>query len=389
MADAGKPTPRRSPVHTSDNNDTSARPAVIVDGCPFTNDYQKGIARYITEVVRHTSSDCTLLLDAPAKAPLPQRAHAIYRAERFPTAKRDLALRAWRKVGRIAFPTKVNRDSLWHSTYFAPAPDAAMASVVTVYDVIAEGFPYYHGNAEREVAMREAAVASAAAIIAISQATADDLCRLYPALAARVEVVHLGADHLRPVDAQASPPIREGTPFILFVGNRGGYKNWLTLLDAVASRHWPPGVRLETVGPPFTAVERTAMAYRGVVERVVHRGALSDDALSAVYRQATAFVFPSLQEGFGFPLIEAQAQGTPVAASDIPVFHEIGGNAFIPFRPLDPDSIATALSAAIEPYRANELRAAGFENARRFTWEECGQKTEAIWRRVMNEANRS
>jgi glycosyltransferase involved in cell wall biosynthesis len=359
--------------------------SILVDGSPFSNSHQKGIARYVTEVVRNTASDCSLLLDAPAEAPLPQRAHAIYRPERFPTAKHDLARRAWRKLGRVAFPTTFNRRALWHSSYFAPAPDAAMPSVVTVHDLIAEVFPHYHGDAEREVAMRRAAVTSAAAIIAVSQATASDICRLYPALAARVEVVHHGADHLVQTAADASPPFTASSPFALFVGNRGGYKNWLGLLDAVASQHWPRGVRMEMVGPPFTAAERTAISYRGVGDRVGHLGMLNDAGLSAAYRQAAAFVFPSLQEGFGFPLLEAQAHGTPVAASDIPVFHEIGGNAFVPFRPIDPDAVAAAIATALEPQRSSDLRAAGYENVRRFTWAECGRKTEAIWHRVMKE----
>lgn len=364
----------------------SDRPAVLLDGAAFTNGYQKGIARYVTELVRHTTDACTLVLDSPARASLPERAKILYRPERFATARHDLITRAWRKLGRTFFPTRVDQRAVWHSCYFATAPHPGMPTVVTVHDLIAEVYPHHHGNAEHEVAMRRAVIARAAAIIAVSQATADDFTRVYPELAARVEVIHHGADHLRRPSHPAATTADPATPFVMFVGNRGGYKNWLSVLDALATRGWPPGVGLTTVGPPLGEAEMAAIRYRGLCDRVRHLGTIDDAHLSAAYARAAVFVFPSLMEGFGFPLLEAQAHGTPVAASDIPVFREVGGQAFVPFRPLDPDSIAAAVATAMEPAHAARLRAEGLENVKRFTWAECGRRTEAVWRRVEREA---
>lgn len=358
---------------------------VLLDGSPFINTYQRGIARYATEIVRNTDVDCTFLLDAYEQTALPSRARALYRRERFPTSPRNYALRALRKARREFFPTAAPSRSIWHSLYYAEAPRGVAAQIVTVYDLISEVLPSLHGDADREVARRRALLQQVNAVIAISHATGDAFCKLYPEHAGRLHVTHLGADHLIPAKSPWPQNTKADKPYALFVGNRGGYKNWLSLIDAVASSQWPKDLLLRVVGPAFTEAERAAIRYRGITDRIQHRGVLDDCALSSEYQAAAVFVFPSLLEGFGFPMLEAQSHRTPVAASDIGVFHEVGGPAFIPFPPLEPESIAVAVSKASDPQHAAELRDAGVQNVKRFTWAECARKTEAIWQQVMKD----
>lgn len=365
-----------------------APPRVLIDGSPFTNDYQKGIARYLAELVRNSRWNCTLLVDAPVRVAVPGNAAVLARPERFPTSRRAVALWLWRRAQREFLPTRVDASALWHSTYYEPAPHPGMTSVVTVHDLIAEIYPHHHSVAEREVARRRDCIAHARAIVAISQATADALRAVYPEAADRVTVIHHGADHLVPPRHDEPGDSRE-RPFALFVGHRGEYKNWLTVVDALASARWPRDLPLHVVGRPLGGAEQAALRFRGVADRVAQLGVLDDAELSAAYRRASVFVFPSLMEGFGFPLLEAQAHGTPVAASDIPVFREVGGDAFVPFQPLDPDSIADAVATAIEPVQAARLRAAGLANVKRFTWAECARKTEAVWQAAWQSAARS
>lgn len=358
--------------------------SVLLDGIAFTNSYQRGIARYVAELLKATTTPCTLVLDGPAALEPPPGTRTLSRREHFPTSRYNYPLRAWRKACRRLLPTALPDPAIWHATYFSSPPASAAATIVTVHDLIAEALPDFHGNAGWEITRRKSLIKDAAAIIAVSQATADAFMHVYPECAPRVRVIHHGADHFVARDHGSDRVSPDSTrPFALFVGNRGGYKNWLTAIDAVASLHWPSDLTLAFVGRPFSEPELLALRYRGIQDRVTNLGPLNDERLSAAYRSAAVFVFPSMIEGFGFPILEAQAQGTPVAASDIPVFREIGGDdAFERFACLDADRMALAVARATTANRSDQLRAAGLENVKRFTWAECARKTETVWRDV-------
>ena len=359
---------------------------VLLDGIAFTNSYQRGIARYVAELLKASTTPCTLVLDGPAALEPPPGTRVLSRREHFPTSRYNYPLRAWRKACRRLLPTALPAPAIWHATYYSPPPASVAATIVTVHDLIAEALPDLHGNAGWEIGRRKSLIKDAAAIIAVSQATADAFLHVYPECAPRVRVIHHGADHLVARDHGSDRVSPDSTrPFALFVGNRGAYKNWLTAIDAVASSHWPSDLTLAFVGRPFSQPELAALRYRGVQDRVTNLGPLNDERLSAAYRSAAVFVFPSMMEGFGFPILEAQALGTPVAASDIPVFREVGGDhAFERFPCLDAEMLARAVTRATDPDRSQQLRAAGIGNVKRFTWSECARKTEAVWREVIN-----
>jgi len=115
-------------------------------------------------------------------------------------------------------------------------------------------------------------------------------------------------------------------------------------------------------------------------------GYVTDDDLSDLYRGASLCVVPSLHEGFGLPVLEALACGTPLACSSIPVFEEVAGDAAAYFDPLDPGAIARVMTALLEdPARAATLRERGLARARAFTWSETARKTIEVYRRLRRE----
>lgn len=219
---------------------------------------------------------------------------------------------------------------------------------------------------DKVVEMKRHHVFNATAIIAISDSTKRDLIAIYPEVADGITVVYPGAGHfVKSIDREASDASAED--YVLFVGDRTRYKNYVTLLDAVASPHWPQRVRLCVVGRPFSQAEVIYHRYHGIEDKVEHLGRLSDDQLRAAYRRSSGFIFPSMGEGFGFPLLEAQSLGVPVAASDSPCFREVGGNAVVPFSACDPQGLAFAVFELLRSERRENIVREGYMNVQRFS----------------------
>jgi glycosyltransferase involved in cell wall biosynthesis len=162
---------------------------------------------------------------------------------------------------------------------------------------------------------------------------------------------------------------------LLFVGDRSGYKNFRLPLEAMTRRDFPRGMRLAVVGNPFSLPEELLVARLGLQSAVLHHGRVDDTRLRQLYGGAAALVSPSLCEGFGFPLLEAQSLRAPVLCSDIPVYHETGGDSVLYFDPVSPAALAAAAQRVLDPALADDLQQRGTANLARFTWARCAQLT--------------
>ncbi len=359
---------------------------VLIDGRAFESDNQRGIQRYYSEILSRGGPDCKLdmLVRTRISVELPQNVMVTELSEHFPKDPRDLLGRAVAKLRRKWMPTPLPAADVFHSTYFTPNPCPALPEVLTVYDMIPEVIPYYYGGAaDAEIAKKKKSILAANRIIAISHATAADLEAVYPEVAGRIEVIHLGGQHFPRVTAdEMATQAPDAAPYVLFVGQRGGHKNFSIMLNAVADANWPDELNVVVAGGPFSEAELTAIRYWGLEKRfrcVVHP---ADSALRALYLGASSFVFPSILEGFGFPMLEAQALGVPVVASDTRVFHEVGGQGFIPVAPLDASSIAKGVSKALESNIRSSLVASGLENVDRFSWDVCAERTFEVFKKA-------
>jgi glycosyltransferase involved in cell wall biosynthesis len=211
-------------------------------------------------------------------------------------------------------------------------------------------------------------------VVCVSEATRTDVVRVIGHSKPKVSVAYNGFNRTfsRMHPAEARPRVRRlgidpTQPFILHVGGNQWYKNRLGVIrifEGVVRKMPLSNFVLVMAGKPFTREMRQFVAERGLAGVVSEQIDLSDDDLRSLYSVAKLLLFPSLAEGFGWPIIEAQVCGCPVATSNRPPMTEVAGDAAIY---LDPEDCEAACATLLCQWnRLDELRPAGFRNARRF-----------------------
>ncbi len=358
-----------------------SRPEVLIDGIVFENDSQIGIWRLFFEVMSRTSTDIqyTLLLATKPKQPVPAGVAVRRIGPRYdPNSRKQIPLKLWNWPFEKALQAK-SPQAIWHSTFFGLDPRERTFKVVTVYDMAAERH-YAHGPYVEQRARKARSLKEADVVLAISKATAKDLCDFYPNLADKIRVMHLGGEHLssqQHSDAEKRPNVlREhiaDEDYCLFVGGRYAYKNFGCVVESLASPLWPASLRLVVVGTPFDEAEQSFIRSKGVEKKIVHVGKVSHDLLETYFRYAKCFVFPSLIEGFGIPILEAQTLGTVPVLSDTTVFREVAGDGAIYFAPHSPNELAGAVSDSLVNERRSKVIQASLENIARFSWDETAR----------------
>ena len=220
-------------------------------------------------------------------------------------------------------------------------------------------------------------------IICISEATKKDLLSVYPEVQVPVSVIHLGVDDKFVSDLDPLPDLPD--QYVLMVGHRGQYKDAAVLFRAfsrIAGRF--PEVSLVCIGGgAFTKDERGLLERLGVAGRV-RQDVLSDPRMPAAYANAMAFVFPSRYEGFGLPVLEAMACGTPTILAEATSLPEVGGQAARYFPVGDDESLAEVLGTVLDDATLRaELAAKGIERAAGFTWRRTAEATARVYDEVI------
>jgi glycosyltransferase involved in cell wall biosynthesis len=272
-------------------------------------------------------------------------------------------------------------------------------SVATVHDL---GFIYYpeaHRGADRRYLAWSTAwnVRRSTAVLADSRATRADLVKAYGVAESKVHVVYLGRDDsLVPVrDSLTLERVRVrygiGQRYLLCVGTLQPRKNLGRVVEGFARLASAPGmcdVQLVLAGKRGWLYEDLVAqtGREGLEGRVLFPGYVDDADLPALYGSALGYIFPSLYEGFGLPVLEAQACGAPVMTSNNSSLPEVAGDAALLVDPNDVDAIAEAMLrlATDETLRA-ELIERGFQNVKRFSWEKCARETLDVLESVVEE----
>jgi glycosyltransferase involved in cell wall biosynthesis len=228
-------------------------------------------------------------------------------------------------------------------------------------------------------------------VIAVSRSTRDDVVEHLGVPSDRVDVVPQGLGVTRRTAPMAEPDLRASLglgerPIVLSVSAKRPHKNLLALIEALSLL--PAGERPALVVPGYRTWHEDELRERarslGVESHVHLLEWVSPEELEGLYAAAAAFVFPSLYEGFGLPVLEAMARGVPVACSDRSSLPEVAGDAALLFDPGSPRAIADAIGALLgDPALAARLRAAGEAQAARFTWEDTARGVLASYRRTL------
>ena len=266
-------------------------------------------------------------------------------------------------------------------------------SVVTVHDLGYLYYPRAHRLLDRlylDLSTRYNARA-ASRIIAISQATKDDLVQHYGTEPDKITVIHSGCDEtMQPVEDEAiveRVKARYGIPgdYVLHVGTLQPRKNLGRLLEAYALAR-KQAKRGET--PCLVIAGSKGWLYDQIFQKVkrlgleaevIFPGYVSQDDLPALLSGARLFVFPSLYEGFGLPVLEAMACGTPVLCSNVSSLPEVAGDAALLVDPLDVKSMAEAMNRLLQDEGLrSQLVERGYRRVRQFSWERCARETLAV-----------
>jgi glycosyltransferase involved in cell wall biosynthesis len=363
----------------------ASRMLVTFDDQVFTLQKRGGISRYFTELLRVFRADPGLGVEPSTPFRYVVNEHIMEldpsRYRRLPAPQVVQRDRVLRPLNRL-MSRHVAGATILHHTYYLPdgLEVPAAKRICTIYDMTPELFPdmFPQGNPHRD---KERYVRACDAIACISNTSKADLLKIYGDLDKPVVVTPLG------VTGQFfDPPARTGNQaeFVLYVGQRVGYKNFDVLLRALTHLLTArPSLQLICVGPAFTNDETARLAELGLADRVSRRSA-DDGELVRLFAAADCFVFPSLYEGFGLPIIEAFAAGCPVLLADTPCSVEVGGEAAQFFAPDDDQQLAGMIDRLVGDTQSRTAWIeAGRLRARDFTWERTAKLTGDMYRNLV------
>ena len=277
------------------------------------------------------------------------------------------------------------KPDIVHETYFSPYRLGSRRArrVLTIYDMIHEKFASSFPHADKTPRYKALAAARADHVICISESTRRDAIEILGLPPAKTSVIYLGFDLMGGATMHSNLVLPVSEPYLLYVGNRGGYKNFLRLLEAYGTS---PTLKAQYRlicfgGGEFSADELITMQKLGLKSGQVMQLGGDDKLLGKLYTQASAFIFPSHYEGFGIPPLEAMSHDCPVVCSNTSSIPEVVGDAGEYFDPADTDSMRMAIERVVTSDSHRKLLIMkGRERLKNFSWDRCAAETLAIYK---------
>lgn len=362
---------------------------IAFDSQIFTMQEYGGISRYICSLAQQLNTHHDV--EAKIFAPL----HINAYADTLPSSLAyGVKVPRIRYTGRIVHATSqllsrvaINcfNPQIVHETYFSSLSSMPKNArcVITVHDMIHERFSSAFPRNDSTSEWKIKSIKRADHVICVSEYTKQDLLELTDISPEKISVVHHGFNQLTVSNAER---IAVTVPYLLYVGDRFGYKNFDGLLRAYASSSWLRG-NLRIVcfgGGRLHANELLLIQSLGLTLQQVEQVGGSDEQLATFYKNAAAFIYPSLYEGFGIPPLEAMSLNCPVICSDASSIPEVVGDAAEYFDAKNIDSITAAIEGVLQSSEKRDyFIAKGVERCDKFTWNRCANETLAVYEKLV------
>lgn len=276
-----------------------------------------------------------------------------------------------------------------HETYYFKYPlgFSKAKRVLTIYDMIHEKFESQFQYGDKTAKHKAAAAARADHVICISESTKSDVIEILGINPEKISVIHLGFDLMtNNHNVTNTVQYMDSKPYLLYVGTRGGYKNFQRFLEAYASsKLLRSEFRIVSFGGgKFNAEELDLIEKFSLTKDQVIQLSGDDSLLGELYINASIFVFPSLYEGFGIPPLEAMSYSCPVACSNTSSIPEVVGQAGQYFDPKDVNSIQNAIELVVTSVKTkNSLIEKGRERLNHFSWDKCANETQSVYKSLI------
>lgn len=370
---------------------------IAIDG-RYIQDHFPGIARYTFNLIENLAElveDELAVLYDPSPA---NSRYDVFRLEKTGNVRiHEVPCRAFSPAEQFLIPAFLARQrfDLLHSPHYAKPYLRTPKSVVTIHDVIMkihpESTPSKKSHLLFDLAVR-LSLRSVTRVITVSEFSKASLVKYFGARPENIRVIYEGVDpRFRPLDKAELAPLRERLwlpeSFVLYVGINKPHKNLPRLIEAFARVRQEVDVDLVIAGKEDARYPQArVMADKlGLSEHVRFLGDVAEVNLPGLYNLADLFVFPSLCEGFGLPVLEAMACGIPVVCSGTSSLPEVVGDSALLVDPYSATDIAEGIvRAGTDSVLYERLRAKGLQRAARFSWRETARQTLAVYREALS-----
>ena len=280
---------------------------------------------------------------------------------------------------------KQNID-IFHPTYYDPYFLDYIGNkpfILTIYDMIHEKFKNMFSTSDKVSIYKKRLAEKATKIIAISESTKMDLIEFFGIDESKIEVIYLG-NSMFP-EFKENTKLKIPNKYILFIGSRIEYKNFKRFIKSI-SKILNQDNKLYLIcvgGGKFNNQELKFFSELNIISQIIQYS-LDDNTLALLYKYAQVFVFPSLYEGFGIPILESFACTCPLLCSNTSSLPEVAGDGAYYFDPYSEESMRNAIIKVLESnYLQEELKQKGSERLKRFSWETTAIETKKIYEGVM------
>jgi len=365
---------------------------IVYDGTIFTSQASGGISRYFRRLIEEMarirpewSFDLHIVEDGSVPAPLPS-------GENIQITRRRYLHPGWCwlpvNYGSRQYRIRKARPAIVHSTLARPFHYAPCPLVTTIHDAIMEKLPEFYARSDHARSKRwwRWSAETCNAIFTVSETSRSDILNIWSTEPSKVHVTYPGVEDVfcqpeRRTDSATAPDFGILRPYILYVGHRGEHKNFQVLASAIRDSALEE-LDLVLVGGADRVPELESWPGLGR-NRLHHFKRVTDIELRTLYSGAAALVFPSLYEGFGFPLAEAMSCGAPVVSSDIPSSREVCGDAAVFFQPRDPAHCVRAILRVRDQEKRESLIQKGIQRAKLFNWASCANETIRVYEELI------